>query len=233
MALMFGAALVAIRLITNSAWAAVEADAVLGALIYDGFVVDVVYVGHVDVGDGAVVVVIVAAPVAAKEASTRIAEAVVNSAVETDVRSPVAGVPNVETFAPTPITGRPKVTGLRGYHPRTGNPEIVLVVVIVGPITRHPEIAWSGADRLRVNGQSWRADADRNAHGNLSVGWGWHRQDSRCNNEKKNKTCDTHDPHLSGVCWASAILIKGGDLPVDSHPMHVTRRSDKSRKRAT
>src|SRR5215472_10639410 len=179
MAVVFSAALVAIRLITDSTWSAVEADARNVALIdNDAIFVDVVDVDHVDVGDGAVVVVIAAAPVAAIEASTGIAEAVVNSAVETDVRSPVAGVPNVESFTPTPIARRPEVTGLRGKHPRTGNPEIVRVVVIVGPVTGNPDVALARADGLRVDGQSWRADANRDAHGDLSVRWGRHRQDS-------------------------------------------------------
>src|SRR5215470_7233441 len=195
MAVVFSAALVAIRLITDSTWSAVEADARNVALIdNDAIFVDVVDVDHVDVGDGAVVVVVAAAPVAAIEASAGIAEAVVNSAVETDVRSPVAGVPNVEAFTPTPITGRPEVTGLRGDHPRAGNPEIVFVFVTVGPITGNPDIALAGANGLCINWQCRRADPNGDAHGNLRMRWSGNRQDSGCKNKQKNETSDTHNP---------------------------------------
>src|SRR5207302_1569018 len=67
----------------HAARAAVEADATHPRLVDDRVVVDVRNVGDVDVGDGAVVVELVSAPVAALKAAAEIAEAVVDAAVET------------------------------------------------------------------------------------------------------------------------------------------------------
>ncbi len=150
-AFVFGAAVIAIGLGVDSARAAVEADARDVALIYhDAFFVDVVNDGYVDVGDGAVVIVIPTTPVAAEEADSGIAEAIVNAAVEAHCWSPVAGVPDVEAFVPAPIAWSPKEAGFRGYLPRAGNPEIV--VVAIGPIAGNPDVARPRADRLRVDG---------------------------------------------------------------------------------
>ena len=205
MALVFCAALIAVGLIMGSARAAVETDACDVALIYnDALFVNVVNDSHVHIGYGSVVVVVATAPVSAVEPCAGIPEAIVNSSVEADSRSPVAAVPNVEAFTPTPIAGGPEEAGLWSNHPRAWNPEIVLVFVAICPVARGPDVARARADRLRIDGQCRRADADRNAHGNLSVGRSRNRQDSgyKNKNKKKNKTRDTHDPHLSGVCWA-------------------------------
>src|SRR5215472_8517589 len=207
-ALVFSAAIIPIGLGMDSARAAVKADAIDGGVVVDdGGVVRVVNVGHVDVGDGAVVVVVASAPVSAVEAGAGIAKAIVNSAVEADSWSPVAAVPDVETFTPTPIAGSPKQARLRSDHPRAGNPEIVLVLVTVGPVAGNPDIARPRADRLRVDRQRRRADPNRNAYGNLGIRWSGNRQDSGCKNKCKNKTGDTHDPHLSGI--AGRLRISG------------------------
>lgn len=93
---------------------AIEAGAVV-VVHYSG-VVDVgvvndcpVYIHHSGVvGEGA------ATPFTAIEAGSTIPEAIVDAAVETDMRSPVPGVPSVDTSnAPTPISRRPQVAGLR------------------------------------------------------------------------------------------------------------------------
>ena len=200
MAIVPGAALVAIGLGTDSAGAAIEADAIDRRIVDDGLVVNVVNIGHIDVGDRPVVVIIAAAPVATKEPGAGVAEAIINSAVEADVRAPVAGMPDVKPFIPAPIAGGPKKAGLRGEHPRAGNPEIVPVIVVVSPVTGSPDIARSGADGLSINGKCRRANSDGNADGNLRMRWSGNRQDSGRKSESTNKTRDTHDSHLSGVC---------------------------------
>ena len=206
MTLVFCAAFIPIRLGVNSARTAVEADAIdRGVVIDDGGVVSVVNVGHVDVGDGAIVVVVSTAPVAAEEANAGIAKTVINAAVEADDWSPVAGVPKINTFGKSPVSRSPEQARFRSKHPSARDPEIVLVIVTVGPIAGSPDIVRSRADGLRVDRQYGRADSNRNANGNLSVGWGRNRQDSGYKNKKKNKTRDTHNSHLSGGCWAFTV----------------------------
>src|SRR5205823_4155146 len=171
MALVFGAALVAIDLGADAAGTAVEADARDVTLIYDdALFVDVVNHGHVHIGDGAVVEVVASAPVAAQEANTGIAKAIVNAAVEADPWSPVAGVPKIGTLGKSPVARSPEQAGFRGEYPCAGNPEIT--VGAVGPIARRPYVIRARAERLRVNGECRGPDADRSAHGNLSRGWG-------------------------------------------------------------
>jgi hypothetical protein len=71
----------------------------------------VVHVGDVDtahVHRRAVVEKGTTAPVTALESNTTIAEAIVHTAVEADMRAPVAGVPGVDATTPTPVAGRPQ-----------------------------------------------------------------------------------------------------------------------------
>jgi len=173
MALAFGAALVAIGLGADAAGTAVEADASDVTLIYDdALFVDVVNHGHIHIGDGAVVEIVAPAPVAAQEAGAGIAKAIVNAAVEADPWSPVAGVPKIGTLGKSPVARSPEQARFWRENPRAGNPEVA--VRAVGPIARRPYVIRARADRLRVNGECRGPDADRNAHSNLSVGWGGH-----------------------------------------------------------
>jgi hypothetical protein len=91
----------------DSAMAAVIADAIDGDVVDHGAVVDV-DIGDVDVVDGAVVVEVMTSPVAAGIAGANVAESVVHAAVEADVRSPIAGIPEIGAFMPSPIAGRPE-----------------------------------------------------------------------------------------------------------------------------
>ncbi len=71
----------------------------------------VVYVRDVDtthVHSRAVVEKGTPAPVTAFESNTAIAEAVIHTAVEADMRTPVAHVPGVEAPGPTPVARRPQ-----------------------------------------------------------------------------------------------------------------------------
>src|SRR6266478_4604465 len=65
-------------------------------VVDDGCGVGVAHDRNVYVGHRTVVVVCAVSPVAAEETDAGVAEPVVNSAIEADLRSPVAGVPHVE-----------------------------------------------------------------------------------------------------------------------------------------
>jgi len=111
-----------------------------------------------------------AAPFAAKKSYAAVAESVVNAAIESDVRSPVAAMPQIDAVAPTPVTRSPQQAH-RSHYPRAWHP-VVAVIVVPCPVTGSPEIARAGANRLFVNWQSRRTDADRNADPNLRRGGG-------------------------------------------------------------
>ena len=107
-------------------------DAVRTAVVADAAVVDVVdhYVVRIHVGDmrdvhighRAVVEVAVVVPVAAHETDADITEAVVDAAVEADVRPPVAGVPQIDAVHETPVARRPQRAGIRRPAPRRPAP---------------------------------------------------------------------------------------------------------------
>jgi hypothetical protein len=130
----------------------------------------VIYVGDVDtahIHDRAVIKVGTAAPVTALESNTAIPEAVIHTAVEADMRAPVATVPGVDATAPTPVPGRPQHPGRRRQHPRARHPEIT--VITIGPISWCPHIARPRQLRLDVYGKDRGRDVNRNAYRNTGV----------------------------------------------------------------
>src|ERR1700739_1658742 len=90
----------------DSTVSAVIADG--GMVVDDGFVVRVMDVGEADVIDRSVVVEIATSPISAGVTNTGVAEPVINAAVEADVGSPVASVPCIHAFSPSPISRRPE-----------------------------------------------------------------------------------------------------------------------------
>jgi hypothetical protein len=147
--------------------ATVEADAVYRGAVHDGGVIGVVYDGDVYVGHGAVVEEFAASPSAAKEADSGVAETVVDSAIEANFRTPVAGVPKIGVVLPGPITRSPEQADLGRLDPGAGNPEIT--VGAVSPVARNPEKAGARTNGLLIHGQNWRTNPNRNAHGDVSA----------------------------------------------------------------
>jgi len=148
--------------------AGTDVDAALSAVVADPVgwphaVVDVVvnHVAAVDVGgeadvvDGAVVVEVVAMPVAAEVAGADVTEAVVNTAVEADVETPVAVVEAVAAAVEAPIGGCPEsaVVGRRAPYAR----DPVVALVAPAPVAGGPDVVGIGSGRLVVVGQRWRS----------------------------------------------------------------------------
>jgi hypothetical protein len=73
--------------------------------------VDIPHVDFVDVPGGGVVEKLVPAPFATLKAVSRVAIAIADPAVVTDVRSPVAGVKAIVPAFPSPIGWRPEHAG--------------------------------------------------------------------------------------------------------------------------
>jgi hypothetical protein len=150
----------------NAAVTPVVADMVHGGVVHDDcLVVDVRNVGNVHVGHAAVVIEVASAPLATVETFTGISEAVVNAAVEADVRAPVAAVEKVEAFVPSPPSRSPEHS-YGSDHPGAWHP-VIAVIVVPRPIAGRPEIAGSGTDGLGVNRQGGRSDSYRDSHSDL------------------------------------------------------------------
>ena len=148
----------------DPARSAVVAD--VSRVIHDhGPVINIPDIGDADVGDRAVVIEISPAPFAPDESHAGVAESVIDSAIKSDVRTPVSRVPAVVSVAPSPVAGGPKHADWR-HHPRARHP-VIAVVIVPGPVARRPVISRAGADGLRINRQRGRPDAYRNAHRDL------------------------------------------------------------------
>src|SRR5579859_6731284 len=105
---------------------AVEAGAVHHRRVVDhGAVdVDVAHYGLVHAHNCGVIGKCAASPFAADEADAAVTEAVVNAAVESNVRAPVARVPDVKAAGETPVAGCPEHADPRRGDPHAGNPEV-------------------------------------------------------------------------------------------------------------
>jgi hypothetical protein len=156
----------------------------------------VVYVRHVhatDVHDRAVIKERATAPVTALESNTGITEAVVHTAVEADMRTPITAVPAIETARPTPVTRSPKQAGLRRQHPGTRHPEIAILAVC--PISRRPDVPHLRKWRLDVYWQHRRRHRDR--HANLNASLGNSREHGECGQRQRwNPTFQPTTMHM-------------------------------------
>jgi hypothetical protein len=142
----------------DAARATVIADVVFRHIIRHILVVhvrDIRNVGHIS--DAAVVIEIPAAPFAACVAVTEIAKSVVNTAVESDCRTPIADVKYEGAATPTPPAGCPQQANLRRHDPGSRHPVISGRPII--PITRSPKIAGLRTRGLSINRQRRRPKA--------------------------------------------------------------------------
>ena len=127
------------------------ASAVIGDVvrIHDGVSVDdlavLVDVGHMDAAKARHCTVIgknSTAPLTTEEADSTVAESVIDSAIEPDVRAPVACVPSIDAAAESPVARGPQKANPGRRNPDTRNP--VVACITIGPVARGPDIPRSG-----------------------------------------------------------------------------------------
>src|SRR5215469_2661925 len=120
----------------DTAVTAVVADVAFGD-VGDSRVVGVVDNGRVYAVHISVVGKATAFPSAALIPNTAVAEAVVDAAVETHVRSPIPRVPDIYAVTPAPVTGSPQEAHLWWLNPCAGHP-VIAGVVVVSPVAGYP-----------------------------------------------------------------------------------------------
>src|SRR5580693_1001393 len=159
----------------SAAVSAVEAYSVRATARDHPLVVHIANHASVHIIHRAVVVERSVIPIPARVSHARVAEAVVDAAIESDMRTPIAFMPQVNAVAPTPISRSPKCASERRQNPRAGHP--IIAGVAIGPITRLPDVSRGGADGLRVHRQDgWR---NRDRQENASERCGRQRHDHR------------------------------------------------------
>jgi hypothetical protein len=119
----------------------------------DRTVVDVGDVGA-DAVNSAVVVEVVAVPVAAVVADAGVTEAVVDAAIKADVEAPEAAVEAPAVVIPAPIARGPEGTVIGGSTPGAGDPVIAGGTPV--PVAGSPDVVWRGGFGLFVDGQRGR-----------------------------------------------------------------------------
>ncbi len=115
---------------------------------HDGAVVDVSDV-DIDAVDGAVVVEVVSAPVAAVIAVAGVAEAVVDASVEADVETPVAAAPSPAVVIPAPVAGGPEGSVVGRGAPCAWDPVVTDGTPV--PVAGGPDVVGCGGDGLLVD----------------------------------------------------------------------------------
>src|SRR5260370_25587342 len=101
-----------------------------------------------------------------------ITEAVIYAAIKADMITPIAPVPEVSLASPTPVTGSPEVANPRRDDPGSGNPIVLLIIVVVSPVAGSPDVAITRTNGLLVHGKRWRSNTDPKTEGPLSGGDG-------------------------------------------------------------
>jgi len=147
---------------SDTAAAAVIADV---RIVHDNVrLIDVVNFAHIYIVDARVVVKAAVGPAASVVAGADVTETVVNAAIEADLRSPVARVPEIGAVRPAPVTRRPEHANRGRLNPGAGNPE-VSAVIAVAPVAGRPDVTIAGANGLRVNGEH----GGRDRHGKYDL----------------------------------------------------------------
>ena len=98
---------------------------------------------------------------------TAITTTVIDPAIISDMRTPITGVPSIDSTIPAPVPGRPQESHLRRRLPISRHPIIILGILIPGPVTRDPDISINRTGRLNIYRNSRRGYSHGYAHAYL------------------------------------------------------------------
>ena len=151
---------------------------------------------------------VIAVPAPAVIAAAAVAIAVVDAAVEADLRPPITGIECVAAVDPAPIGRRPQHADDRRLYPGARHP--VVARVGIGPIPWGPKITDLRHWRLNIDRQSRWRDLDRDPDCRLCPRRSWHRQDQgarqhRCGKQKALESHGLGDCHHNPR-WDGKIL---------------------------
>jgi hypothetical protein len=152
---------------------AVEADVIIGGRIVDHSTVNIGIVNdrRIHSPNRGIIVKGVTLPSAAMEARPKIAETIVDTAVEPNVGTPITAVPAIVASVIRPVARSPKESRSRRFDPGARNPKIT--VLSVGPVAGSPNISILRTVWLLVDGERWRRNGN---HDRLSEKRGCYAQ---------------------------------------------------------
>lgn len=143
--------------------AAVVANMIHSSVDHSG-VVNVVNVGDVNVVYRSVVEKMAAVPASAIVAVAEIPVTVIDAAIETDLRTPVALIEDKSSAAVSPIARGPEKADSRRAHPGSWHPVVVAVIGVVSPVAGGPDVAVARTKGLFVDGKGRWSERDREDH---------------------------------------------------------------------
>jgi hypothetical protein len=156
----------------NSAISAIIANAVIdysciinNCLVY----INIMHDGSVDAGDSHIISEDAAFPNSADITCSRVSPSIIYTAIKTNIRSPIAAMPYVDSVIESPIRRGPEPTDLGWHNPDTRNP-VIPQLRVIGPVARSPQPAVDRAWRLIIDRQRRRRNisTNRNTHFDLS-----------------------------------------------------------------
>jgi hypothetical protein len=149
----------------NSAASAIKSDM---TVIHnrDVLVINIANVNYIDVRNFAVIEEMVSLPTTSPEAIAEISEAIVDTAVESNMRSPPTRMEDIESPIPTPPGRSPEIADLWSLYPCTRYPIVALLVRVPRPVPRGPHVTIAGTQRLLIDWKRRRAKI----HGDTDLG---------------------------------------------------------------
>src|SRR5208282_4940418 len=218
MPVMCGGFFLSIGTSVDAAIATIETDAGDGGLI-DPCVVDVVNYIDVHVQDRAVIEKVSVVPAPAFETMAKVTESIVDPAVETYLRAPIAVIENIAAVSPTPIAWSPEKTDFGSKYPSSRHPEIA--VITVSPVSGRPKVTVAGAYRLFVNGQLRRSNRYGYADADLRERCGGREQHSQGEQQQTNGTNGTNDTHCVSFCL---VILRLPGVALELRAARIARR---------
>jgi hypothetical protein len=140
---------------------AVEAHVVVDGRMVDHGTINISIVDNrrIHSPDRGIIVKGVTLPSAAIETRPKIAETIVDTAVESNVGTPIAAVPAIVASVKRPVTRCPKESRSRRFNPDARNPKIT--VLPVGPVAGRPNISILRTVWLLVDGERRRRNGNQ------------------------------------------------------------------------
>ena len=139
-------------------------------IVDDHCTVDIRIMDHGSIypGNRGIVTKMAAIPLATAIPYTTITKPIVNPAIKSNMRTPIAAMPAIGATGPAPIARSPQKSYSRRRRPVTRHP-VISISIIPGPVTRYPKITVHRTKRLLIDRYGRRCNMYGNSNADLSV----------------------------------------------------------------
>jgi hypothetical protein len=154
--------------ITNPAGAAIITYTIHRYIPDNGSIdIHIAHNGSIDTRDSRIIPETPAIPLPSIITAAPISTTIIDTAIVSYMRSPISGVPPVQSADKTPVTRRPIKSCLWWLFPITRHP--IITLVSISPVTRYPDKAIYRAGRLLINRYDRRRCMNGNSNTDLCI----------------------------------------------------------------